>query len=68
MRPIPNTVESLIRELETLYPPRCILVGERPEDAHRYAGAVELVADLRVRLNWTQENALPKEVLHVHRR
>ena len=34
---------QLINELRNLYPHRCIKKGETPEEAHRYAGAVEVV-------------------------
>jgi hypothetical protein len=42
---------GMIEELESLYPARCIGPKESPEDAHRYAGKVELIAELRARLN-----------------
>ena len=67
MKPIPESVEALLAELEELYPPRCILPEERLEDAHRYAGSVDLVSDLRRRYIWTREHALPKELLNVRR-
>jgi hypothetical protein len=65
LKPIPDTVEALIEELETNYPHRCVAVGDTLEAAHRYAGAVDLVETLRIRFNWTRDNALPKELLHV---
>jgi hypothetical protein len=65
LNPLPDTVEDLIKELETLYPPRCVAVGDTLEAAHRYAGSVELIEALRIRFNWTRDNALPKELLHV---
>lgn len=45
-KPLPRTAEALVDELEELYPARCIRRGETPEDAHRYAGARELVEKL----------------------
>lgn len=68
MTPIPSDVEALIKELESHYPPRCIGPQDRLEDAHRYAGAVELVQALRRRYDWTRETAMPKEILNVLRR
>ena len=56
MRPLPESVKDLLDDLEDLFPPRCIEPQERPDDAHRYAGKVELVADLRRRYEWTQNN------------
>lgn len=69
MNPIPQDVESLIKELESFYPPRCIGPQDRLEDAHRYAGQVELVQALRLRFDWTRDRAkTPKENLNVLRR
>lgn len=53
MKPIPTEVADLVAELESLYPRACISPQDRIEDAHRYAGAVELVESLRLRLDWT---------------
>jgi hypothetical protein len=44
---IPGLSKALIEELEKRFPPRCIRNGETPEEAHRYAGKVELVFYLR---------------------
>lgn len=63
MKPIPPTVEALIKELESQYRPRCITRGQTLEDAHREAGAAELVETLRQRFDWTQKHATAKEVL-----
>jgi hypothetical protein len=49
MRPLPITLSGVIEELESLYPARCIGPEETPENAHRYAGKVELIAELRGR-------------------
>ena len=49
MRPLPITHSGVIEELEALYPARCIGPNETPESAHRYAGKVELIAELRGR-------------------
>lgn len=51
MRPLPVTIVGMIEELEALYPARCIGPKESPEVAHRYAGKVELIAEMRARLN-----------------
>ena len=53
MTPLPNEVADVIAELEKNYPRVCIGPQDRIEDAHRYAGAVELVESLRLRLDWT---------------
>ena len=53
MKPIPTEVADLVAELEKHYPRICIGPQDRIEDAHRYAGAVELVESLRLRLDWT---------------
>lgn len=37
---------DLIERLSKIFPPRCIHRGESPEEAHRYAGKVELVEAL----------------------
>lgn len=69
MTPIPQDVESLIKELESFYPPRCIVPNDRLEDALFYSGQVELVQALRLRFDWTRERAKnPKENLNVLRR
>lgn len=57
MTPIPNSVRALVEELEDLYPPACKTPNESLETHLRYAGAVELVETLRLRLDWTHENA-----------
>ncbi len=56
MRPLPETVEGLLDDLETHYPPRCKDPSETLEQHALYAGQVQLIADLRVRYDWTREN------------
>jgi len=51
MRAFPITIPGLIEELEALYPARVIGPTQSLESAHRYAGAVELIAELRGRYN-----------------
>lgn len=46
LRELPASVDELLDALDTLYPNRCIERGEAPEDAHRRAGARELVDHL----------------------
>jgi hypothetical protein len=41
-----RTLPELADYLETKYAPRCIGRGEAPNEAHRYAGKVELASDL----------------------
>ena len=55
MKPLPRTAEALVEELDELYPPRCIGRNQSPEDAHRYAGARELVEKLLQRRDAIQE-------------
>lgn len=43
---IPQNSYDLIDYLVELYPARCILENETSEQAHRYAGMVQLVSDL----------------------
>ena len=43
---IPDRSYDLIDRLAEIYVARCILPNETPEEAHRYAGAVDLVNQL----------------------
>ena len=43
---IPDRSYDLIDRLAEIYLPRCILPNESVEEAHRYAGAVDLVNQL----------------------
>lgn len=64
MNPLPQTVEALIEELEAIYPPRCIGRHDSLETAHRYAGASELVGELRLRLQHTiDQHRVAQELL-----
>lgn len=63
LRIIPHLSEDLISDLEEHYPPRCIDPMETLEDAHRYAGMVELIQTLRARLEYTKESAALEELL-----
>lgn len=47
---LPTYTHDLVAYLEKEYQPRCIQRGESPEDAHRYAGKVELIQRLRMQL------------------
>ena len=40
---LPSNSYDLTKELNALWPPRCIRKGETLEDAHRYAGAREVI-------------------------
>lgn len=65
MKVLPSNVPELIAELEAAYPARCIKPEESPEAAHRYAGKVDLIVELRRRLNaeTKRENGeLPKVI------
>jgi len=56
MEPLPRTAEALVEELDEQYPPRCIRRNQTPEDAHRYAGARELVERLILRRDAIRED------------
>lgn len=58
MKALPPTAVDLVRELDALYPPRCIGRDERPEDAHRYAGMREVVEYLLARAATTDKRAM----------
>lgn len=51
MRAIPTDSESLIAQLEEQYPPRCRRPDESERDHERYAGKVDLITELRARLD-----------------
>jgi hypothetical protein len=51
--PFPLNSLDLLKDLHAGYPARCILPGQPPEDAHRYAGKRELIDDL---LAWAAEH------------
>lgn len=51
LRGFPLHATELLKQLQTEFPPRCIKPEESLEDAHRYAGKVELVAYLQTWLN-----------------
>lgn len=51
---LPVLERSQVERLEKLYPPRCIGRMENAEEHLRYAGMVELVANLRVRFEQTR--------------
>lgn len=59
---LPATIEQLITELEATFPPRCIKPLESLEEAHRYAGRVDLIANLRARYSaeLRKQNGIPK--------
>lgn len=60
MKVLPNTVPELLDDLEASYPPVCKKADESLEEHSRYAGKVELVAELRRRLN-AEENRQQRE-------
>jgi len=51
MRAIPTDSESLLAQLEDQYPARCRLPDETERDHERYAGKVDLIKELRSRLD-----------------
>lgn len=64
MRPIPDTVQDLLLDLEAYYPPRCKEPGESLEQHMQYSGQVQLIADLRIRMDWTRQNQRMKDILN----
>ncbi len=63
MRPLPDTVEALLEDLETNYPPRCKEPGESLEEHMQYSGQIQLIAVLRERYDWTRDNQRVKTIL-----
>lgn len=51
MRALPTDTESTLRQLEEQYPPRCRQADETERDHERYAGKVDLIAELKLRLD-----------------
>jgi hypothetical protein len=51
MRPIPQDTGTLLDQLEELYPPRCRRPDESEREHERYAGKVDLIAELKARFN-----------------
>jgi hypothetical protein len=51
MRAIPTDSETLLGELEQQYPPRCRMPDETERDHERYAGKVDLINEIRTRLD-----------------
>ena len=51
MRSLPTDTESLLAELETQNPARCRLANETELQHERYAGRVDLIIELRRRLD-----------------
>ncbi len=51
----PDIPEDLVVFLEELYPPRCLERHQTVEDHLRYAGMVELVADMRHHMEVAKE-------------
>jgi len=58
MKPLPIYTSDLLEELDKEYPLRCILPSETMEQAHRYAGARDVIDRLRLRL----ERQIKKEM------
>lgn len=51
----PDIPEDLLVFLEDLYPPRCLETLEKVEDHLRYAGVVDLLADMRHHFKLSKE-------------
>ncbi len=56
MKPIPHEAKELIEDLEAANPPKCKDPNESLEQHARYAGRVELIEELRIRLDWTEKH------------
>ena len=48
---MPEVPKALLEYLEKQYPPRCLQATETVEEHLRYAGMVDLVADMRFRFD-----------------
>jgi hypothetical protein len=46
-RKLPANSLDLIKELDDLFPPKCIGIGEKLDDAHRYAGKRDVIEFLQ---------------------
>lgn len=62
MKTLPAFSVDLVEELARLFPARCIRPGETPEEAHRYAGKVELVEFLTALAAKTDQTGLDRLV------
>ena len=51
MRPLPQDTGTLLDQLDELYPPRCRKPDESEREHERYAGKVDLIAELKARFN-----------------
>lgn len=51
MRALPTDTESMLSQLQEQYPPRCRQADENERDHDRYAGKVDLIAELTLRLD-----------------
>lgn len=55
MKGLPTDTHTLLERLEEQYPPRCRKIGEDELVHERYAGKVELIQELRRRLEAAPE-------------
>lgn len=62
MKTIPAYSTDLIKELDKLYPPRCVRPGETLEEAHRYAGKRDVVEHLKHLVEATHKKAMEGKV------
>ena len=51
MRALPTDSDTLLTQLEDQYPARCRQSDETERDHERYAGKVDLITELRLRLD-----------------
>lgn len=51
MRSLPTDTETMLAQLEVQYPARCRKPDETEREHERYAGKVDLIAELRARLD-----------------
>lgn len=63
MKPMPYTALDLLVELEADYAPACMRENDSVTTHHRYAGKVELIQDLRRRLEWSENEATAHQIL-----
>ena len=51
MRALPTDSDTLLIQLEDQYPARCRFTNESEREHERYAGKVDLITELRLRLD-----------------
>lgn len=61
MRPLPTDTHALLEQLEAQYPARCRRYDESEREHERYAGKVDLIAELRTRVERNPQTRITYE-------